>query len=243
MDGSDFVAQVRGVAALADPVRGVLYGYVVAQREPVSRDQASEGTGVARHTAKFHLDKLVDVGLLVTTSKRLSGRQGPGAGRPSKLYARSDREVSVSVPERRYELAGHVMAQALEASGRDSTAVVDALYAAAAHLGAALGEEARAEAGAQTPPAQPTPAQPTPGQVMLTTCQALAAFGYEPRPQGKIITLVNCPFDALAREHTALVCGMNLALVAAFAQRLAKGSVVARLDPAKGRCCVVLAAG
>src|SRR5512140_2388596 len=106
MDQDAFASQVTGVAALAEPVRRDLYLYVVAQSEPVSRDQASEGVGVPRHTAKFHLDRLVEDGLLDVDYKRLSGREGPGAGRPTKRYRRSDRELSVALPPRRYDLAG-----------------------------------------------------------------------------------------------------------------------------------------
>ena len=87
----DFAEQVAGVAALAEPVRRDLYRFVVAQAGPVSRDQAGEGVGVPRHTAKFHLDKLVEEGLLDTEFRRLGDRQGPGAGRPTKLYRRSRR--------------------------------------------------------------------------------------------------------------------------------------------------------
>ena len=80
----DFTAQVSGVGALADPARRALYRFVVGQPEPVSRDQAAAGADVARHTAKFHLDRLVDDGLLDIEFRRLSGRRGPGrAGRPS----------------------------------------------------------------------------------------------------------------------------------------------------------------
>lgn len=68
------------MAALAEPVRRDLYFHVAAQPGPVSRDQASEGVGVARHTAKFHLDKLVEEGLLDPDFKRMSGRQGPAPG-------------------------------------------------------------------------------------------------------------------------------------------------------------------
>ena len=39
----DFVAQVTGVSALAEPLRRALYLFVVAQPEPVSRDQAAAG--------------------------------------------------------------------------------------------------------------------------------------------------------------------------------------------------------
>ncbi len=230
MDGDDFAAQVSGVAALAEPVRRDLYLFVRAQPEPVSRDQAAEGVGVARHTAKFHLEKLVEEELLETDFKRLSGRRGPGAGRPTKLYKRSAREVAVTLPERRYELAGQLMAQAIDDSTRDGTDVRDALHDAAASLGSALGEQARQAAGTR----------PSRKRLATAACAALAARGYEPRRDGETITLVNCPFDALARNHTELVCGMNLAILDAIADRAGRGRLKARLDPAPGRCCVVL---
>ena len=90
----EFAAQVTSVAALAEPVRRELYQYVIAQPEPVSRDQAGEAAGIPRHTAKFHLDRLCDEGLLQAEYRRLSGRVGPGAGRPAKLYRRGDRQFS-----------------------------------------------------------------------------------------------------------------------------------------------------
>ena len=76
MDRTDFLRDVTGVAALNEPVRRDLYLYVVAQDGPVGRDQAADGVGVARHTAKFHSDKLVEDGLLDTEFKRLTGRRG-----------------------------------------------------------------------------------------------------------------------------------------------------------------------
>src|SRR5215212_8491675 len=114
MTHDDFAQRVAGVAALDDPIRRDLYLYVSAQSAPVSRDQASDALGIARHTAKFHLDKLAEEGLLVISFKRLSERRGPGAGRPTKLYARSARQLSVILPERRYEVAGHLLAAAIE---------------------------------------------------------------------------------------------------------------------------------
>jgi predicted ArsR family transcriptional regulator len=52
--------------------------------------------------------------------------------------------------------------------------------------------------------------------------------------------LRNCPFDALAQAHTELVCGMNLAIMAAVTEQLHETALVARLEPAPDRCCVVL---
>ena len=70
----DFTA----VAALADPVRRRLYRYVAAQQDAVGREQAAEGAGVPLHTARFHLEKLVDEGLLDTEYRRLSGPRRAG---------------------------------------------------------------------------------------------------------------------------------------------------------------------
>jgi Helix-turn-helix domain len=72
---ADLAGRVAAVAALADPIRRSLYLYVSAQPAPVSRDQASDALGIARHTAKFHLDKLAEEGLLDISFKRLSERR------------------------------------------------------------------------------------------------------------------------------------------------------------------------
>ena len=231
MDAAELADRLSGVAALADPTRRDLYLYVAAQLEPVSRDQASAGLGIARHTAKFHLDKLVEEGLLEADFKRLGDRRGPGAGRPTKRYRRSDRQVSVNLPERRYDLAGELLARAVDDSASDGRPVVAALHAAAAEVGTRIGQRAR----------DTVSGRPSRDRLLHAACDALAQEGYEPRRAGKTITLANCPFDALARDHTALVCGMNLALLEAAADRLGDGSLSARLDPHADRCCVVLA--
>ena len=223
--GEDFAAAVSGVSALADPVRRRLYLYVVAQPEPVGRDEAATQAGVARHTAKFHLDRLVDDGLLETEFRRLSGRTGPGAGRPAKLYRRSSREVAVSLPERRYDLAGEVLARAIDESSRDGTPVLDAVGRVATGEGRRLAADVAHGAPEQTSESD-------------RLASVLATCGYEPRVDGPRITLANCPFHALARSHTELVCGMNLGLVGGVIDGLGTRGLVAELDPAPDRCCV-----
>ena len=170
MTREDLAARVAGVAALADPVRRDLYLYVSAQPAPVSRDQASDALGIARHTAKFHLDKLAEEGLLDISFKRLSERRGPGAGRPTKLYARSSRQLSVILPERRYDLAGKLLATAIDDAAAEGTSLADALKAAATDWGSSVADQARAAAGPR----------PSPEQLLACTCQALAENGYEP---------------------------------------------------------------
>jgi predicted ArsR family transcriptional regulator len=224
----DFVAQVTVVSALAEPARRALYLYVVGQAEAVSRDQAAEGVGLPRHTAKFHLDKLVEEGLLDTEFRRLSGRRGPGAGRPTKLYRRSAREVAVTLPQRHYDLAGQILAGAVHEAARDGAPVLEAVERAAAAAGRRIGagEHARNRGGATSPLDQ--------------VAAVLAGHGYEPRVEGDTVVLANCPFHALAREHTALVCGMNLHLITALLDELGHPGVDATLRPGADRCCVRL---
>ena len=230
MTDDDFDAQVAGIAALGEPVRRALYRYVIAQPGPVSRDQAAAGTGVPRHVAKFHLDKLAEEGLLEVEFRRPPGRRGPGAGRPTKWYRRSLRELRVSLPERRYELAGHLMAQAIVDAEHDGVPIATALSRAAKGTGRALGEQARRRAGSGA------------GQAALLAAawRVLEEQGYEPRADPGGLTLANCPFHALAQDYTDLVCGMNLDIVDGLLAGLGPANLEARLDPAPGRCCVTM---
>jgi predicted ArsR family transcriptional regulator len=229
----DLADRVAGIAPLADPIRRDLYLYVSAQPEPVSRDQAADALGIARHTAKFHLDKLAEEGLLDIEFKRLSERRGPGAGRPTKLYRRSSRQLSVTLPERRYDLAAQLLARAVDNAIADGSTVTDALNAAAAARGRTVGDQARAAAGLGA----------NRERLLDCTCEALTEQGYAPRRAGGTIVLSNCPFDTVAREHTQLICGMNLAMLAAVIEQLQETALAARLEPAPERCCVVLDAG
>src|SRR3954452_24408232 len=113
MDGEPGPDGLARLEALAEPTRRRLYEYVAGLQDAVGRDRAAEELGLPRHAAKFHLDRLVEVGLLTTEYRRLSGRTGPGAGRPAKLYRRAPGEVSVSVPPRRYALLAEILAEAV----------------------------------------------------------------------------------------------------------------------------------
>jgi predicted ArsR family transcriptional regulator len=218
----DFAERVSGIGALAEPARRRLYQYVVAQPEAVSREQAAQGTGIAVHSAKFHLDRLVSDGLLEVEFRRLSGRTGPGAGRPAKLYRRAAQEISVSLPERRYDLAGRILATAVDRAIGTGGAVDAAVRQAAEQAGVEVGAQAEATAGSE----------------LDRLAAALEPFGYEPRPREAELVLANCPFDALMREHTELVCGMNEAFIDGVVAGLGCRGVRACLDPEPGLCCV-----
>ena len=225
-------ADLACIASLAEPTRRALYLYAQAQATAVSRDEAAAGVGVPRHVAKFHLDKLVADGLLQAEYRRRSGRQGPGAGRPAKLYRRGSGELAVLLPERRYQLAGQLMARAISEAGSAGRPVAEALGAAARDRGRVLGDEARRRAGARAS-----------HTALLTAVRGvLDEEGYETRDDPAGLTLSNCPFRALAQQYTAVVCGMNLAIMTGLLERLGHQlRLTARPDPAQQRCCVRLA--
>ncbi|KOU28822.1 transcriptional regulator [Streptomyces sp. WM6368] len=212
---------------MQDPVRRRLYEYVVAQGREVGRNEAAEAAGVARTLAAHHLDKLAQAGLLESGSRRLTGRSGPGAGRPAKVYTRARVERSVSLPARDYRTAAELLAEAADEAGLDAV-----LCASARRRGEALRGSAAPCGG------------------LAEAMEVLAARGYEPHLEGAegergteggaapVVRMRNCPFHAVAERFPPLVCGMNLALLEGLLG--AGGPVRARMDARPGECCVVV---
>lgn len=171
------------LASLAEPIRRGLYDFVSTAPGPVTRDEAAQGMGVSRQVAAYHLDRLADDGLLEVEFRRLTGREGPGAGRPSKLYRRSAEEYEVSVPPRRYQLAARILLEAVRAAHVDPGAVAEV----ARRTGSDLGHGGLAE--------------------------ALAETGYEPAVENGETRFRNCPFHVLRDQDRETTCRLNLALV------------------------------
>jgi predicted ArsR family transcriptional regulator len=212
------VEDIEAIAALRDPVRRRLYEYVAAQDHEVSRNEAAEALGLQRTLAAFHLDRLAEAGLLETGRRRLTGRTGPGSGRPAKLYRRSAAEHEVSLPSRDYRTAAGLLAEAAEAAGLDAE-----LQEAARRRGRELREGAGGVGGD--------------GRDLEEVAALLARRGYEPVREGEALRMRNCPFHALSERFPPLVCGMNLALL----QGLLGPRV--RMDPRPGWCCTVVSGG
>jgi predicted ArsR family transcriptional regulator len=230
MNLTDVDQQLTGLTGLGDPLRRALYRYVAERGDPVSRDDAAGAVGISRPLAAYHLDKLVDDGLLEARYQRRSGRRGPGAGRPAKHYVRADRQIELSLPSRDYAALAELLAGAVEAD--PSGTAQAALNRAADALGAELGSKA----------AKQTAPDSNPDQVLAALCQALADRGYEPFDDADgTIRLRNCPFDRIAAQHRQLVCGANLAMLQGLTDHLGGDPPVrAALDPQPGRCCVAL---
>jgi predicted ArsR family transcriptional regulator len=232
-DERDLDQRVKGIAALDQPLRRALYGLLTQRDGWVTRDEAAEALGVARSVAAFHLDKLAEASVAEVTFERPSGRSGPGAGRPAKLYRRRAEELAASVPERRYDLAGSLLATAIAEVERTGAPVGDCLSTTARDAGRAIGTEA-APAGSLA----------TPNDRRQAVLDVLGRHGYEPLLGEKgEIALVNCPFHRLAVEHRSLVCGMNVEFLAGLLEGMGPSDRLdARLAPEPGYCCVRITA-
>jgi predicted ArsR family transcriptional regulator len=219
--------QVATIALLDEPTRRRVFELASASRHPVGRDDVAAQLGISRELAAFHLERLVKGGLLKTEYRRRSGRTGPGAGRPAKLYRRTDREVAISFPPRRYDAAADAFAEGI--TRLEDPAAVAAVADVARERGADLGLEARRNAGAR----------PSRRRRLSALLDVLRRAGYEPAVDEArgAVTLGNCPYHALVADHRELTCGMNLA----WAQGVT-GALDVRLQPVPipnaGTCCV-----
>lgn len=206
---------ISAVASINDPLRRKLFDLISHSETPIGRDEAARVLAIPRATAAFHLERLAENGLVTTEFQRLSGRTGPGSGRPSKMYRLAAGEITVSVPERHYELAAELLSSAIEESDRTSEPIRQALTRTAVQRGRALGAQAHSFAA------------------------MLQSSGYEPDDDGDgVVTLRNCPFHLLSESHTETICQANLALLQGAAEGAGDNASQVYLDPGPGRCCV-----
>ena len=206
---------ISAIASLSDPLRRALFDLVSRSATPMSRDEAAEALGVPRGTVAFHLERLARYGLLDTEFQRRTGRTGPGAGRPAKLYRRAANEIVVSVPGRHYALAGELLISAIEQSDRTGEPAQESLTRVSVEHGRALGMSAG------------------------SLDAVLQSTGYEPQDDGDGgLLLHNCPFHQLAKGHAEAVCAANLALLTGAAEGAGESAREVRFAPRDGYCCV-----
>jgi predicted ArsR family transcriptional regulator len=206
--------RMAALASLGDEKRRQLFELVSSSRGAVGRDDVAQRTGLPRSTVSFHLDRLVQDGLLAVEFHKPPGKAGPGSGRPAKMYRPVAAEIGASVPDRNYDLAGELMAAAIERSTSVGEPIEDTLPSESWRVGNAMAEAAE------------------------TLQDFLVQAGYRPQPDGDGgFLLPNCPFHRLSDKHPGVVCTMNGAFLQGAAARLeASGGRVAPAD-VPGHCC------
>lgn len=221
---------IRAVAALDDELRRGMYAFIRAARRPVTRDEAAASVGISRKLAAFHLDKLVDAGLLRAHYEPAGGIRR--VGRAPKLYEPADQDVRVTIPPRQHDLLADLLLDTLLTQGRDETAR-DAASRVAARRGEELGAGERERV---------RPGRLGAERALTLAERVLTRYGFEPtRDTPTCVRLRNCPFHPLAARAPELVCGVNHAFVAGLLTGLdAPPGVRAVLTPRAGECCVEL---
>lgn len=214
----DLSGAARSIGALADELRREMYLFIRGRGAPVSREEAAQQVGISTKLAAFHLDKLVDEGLLKAHYARRPGRGGPGAGRSSKLYQPAEGSVAVSLPPRAYDLIGQLLLRTLETKLAEESPEV-AARRVGYECGVDLGRSARRPVRVE---------------------DILRDVGFEPRDEVGRLVLANCPFHALAETNRELICGLNHAFVSGLLDGAAETTHTAVLDPGDGRCCVTI---
>ncbi|MFH7341158.1 helix-turn-helix transcriptional regulator [Streptomyces sp. KHY 26] len=220
---------IDSVSVLSEDSRRRMFAFIRRAGHAVTRDEAAANVGISRKLAAFHLDKLVDAGLLRARYETPGGIRK--VGRRPKVYEPTDAQITVSIPDRRHELLADLLLEAVLTEGADENAVQSAMRTAG-RRGRQLGEAAREET-------RPGRLGPERG---LTACEALLEmYGYEPvREAPTRLRLRNCPFHPLAVKAPDLVCGMNQAFLGGYLTGLEVNGIQAVLAPEPGECCVRL---
>jgi predicted ArsR family transcriptional regulator len=211
------------LAGLGEGLRHELLELVRRSPRPVSRDEAAAQAGISRKLAAFHLDKLVELGLLRPVSG--SPDRPRRVGRAPKLYTAGSTEVHVSIPPREHGLLAEILAEAVAAESPPGE-VARAAREVAQQRGRELGRAQRPEAGGAAAP-------------LGLAERVLARKGFEPyRAAPGVLRLRNCPFHPLSVQATELVCGINHAYVSGLLEGLEASAARALLRPEAGECCV-----
>lgn len=202
-------AVLTAAAALSDELRRQMYAYIRQAHRPVSREEAAERVGISRKLAAFHLDKLVEVGLLRAHYEPVDGIRK--VGRAPKLYEPTDAELRISIPAREHDLLADILVHALLAEDENNAGREAAIQVArqrGAELGAAESKRARpGRLGAE--------------RALTLAAGTLGRHGFEPdRISPTRLRLRNCPFHPLAAKAPQLVCGINHAFLSGFLDAL-----------------------
>lgn len=217
---------MSAVAALSDDLRSRMYGYIRRAGRPVTREEAAHAVGISRKLAAFHLDKLVDVGML--TASTATASQPGRVGRAPKVYEPTNRDVSVTIPPRALDTIGAILVDAIASQKADETAE-DARNRVAREHGRRL-------AVGGHPPLR---GRLGPERALTVTERTLDDFGYEPyRPEPQCLRLRNCPFHPITERAPALVCGINEAFLTGILEGLGAECLLAALRPLPDECCV-----
>lgn len=180
-------------------------------------------------TVRFHLDQLVAAGLVEADFQKQAG-----AGRPRKVY----RVVPATQAPVSSEESLHLL----------SALLTEAFSAQAVHERQLSPEEAGRQWAQEHVTAHDSAPASTTGEWIAKLGRALdvlRTWGYEPEltvrgsARDARVDLTHCPFRDLARQNTAVVCGIHQGLIAGTMSRLGEPDTTVDLQAfAEGDRCI-----
>jgi predicted ArsR family transcriptional regulator len=186
---SSHEARLQG--ALGNRSRARVYATLRDAGEPLDAATLAARVGLHQNTVRWHLDHLLDAGLVS------SGRQPlDRPGRPRVVYEALPEPLPAAAADDH-----RLLASALAAALADTPDGPQRAVAAGEEWGRYLVE--RPEPGARTAAADAVEA----------VVQILDDQGFAPTVDGTCVAMHHCPFRELATKHPEVVCGMHHGLV------------------------------
>ncbi|HEY5169625.1 MAG TPA: helix-turn-helix domain-containing protein [Thermoleophilia bacterium] len=184
-----------------DPTRRGIYRHLRGCDTPQSATEVADVFGLHRTVARAHLEKLSDLGLVSTSTRRR-----PGGGRPAKIYAVTDARLEVMLPPRRYERLARLLLQLVQ-----ETLEPDVAAATATALGRAFGQQTAEEFAGDGVQA---PVKLSPRAVM--DWMEIAGYGATLGSDGHgetVIEVHNCVYRELSKDFPEVVCAFDRSML------------------------------
>ena len=189
-------------SAFGDPTRRRIYLEAHEHPEGVTASEVAERFELHANVARHHLDKLAAGGYLEVRTGRTTA--GAGAGRPSKRYVATAREVELQFPVHHDDLVMTLLARALELLPRE------AAEAMAEEVGAEYG---RVMASSLGPASE---GQRSFRSALHAVADALTAHGFAAHAEGRgdALSIVSdhCPFGGPA-VASPVICAVDRGMV------------------------------
>lgn len=188
-------------STLGDPTRRSIYLAVRESADPVTAAEIAAQFSIHANVARHHLDRLADEGYLEITHRRPHGKNGPGAGRPAKCYAATEKEIELQFPARRYDLLADLLIR-----------VVQRLEPVrASEIAAEVGREY----GVELASTLDLPEAAGFDSVLATVQQAMVDVGFavDTNTNNRQLLMSHCPFGRTALDHPEVVCSLDRGIV------------------------------
>ena len=182
--------------AFGNPVRRDVFMLLRTHSTPMVATDVAKRLGLQRTAARAHLERLVDLGLVSSSTQPTAS-----GGLPTKSYAAVEARLEVTVPPRRYEALAGSLLELLGAAG------VEAPAEHAAAVGRAFGERTAEEivgVGIQRPVLLSLPAL-----VKWMNESGYAATVTPLRKTRAVIEIGNCVYRELAWRQPDVVCAFD----------------------------------